>query len=868
MRQGQIRGTGLLVRAIGPLLLALALCPVGAAWAQAPTVTIAAPLEGSVSNNQLPSFSGSTSDALDPVTVTIYAGTGVTGAPIQTISTMPILETWSVGSINEALLDGTYTAQASQSEMGESATSAAVTFTVDTVAPAVSIASEMSPTASNRPSFSGEAGVAPGDLATVTLKIYAGAGVSGSPLRTIAVPGSGSSWASGPVEPLEDGTYTAQAEQTDEAGNTSASSSTVFRVDTTPPVITMSSPTSGELTNNRSQLVTGTAGTAEGDSQEINVELFAGSTIGAQTPQETIVVQASDGLWSTTFGGLSDGTYTVRAEQSDEVGNVGQTTAATFTVDTVAPAVTLNPFASPSADPTPGFSGTAGTEAGDLSLVTLKVYAGSEVSGIPSQTIQVASQDGNWASGAVAALEDGTYTLQAEQSDEAGNVGRSAAMTLTIKARGPKVTLNALPQFIGTATPTFSGAAGVGVTDIATVRLKIYAGARVSGKTVLSIQTTAEGGGWTIGPVSTLKDGTYTAQAEQSDELGDSIVSAPSTFTVDTVPPVVSLAPISSPTEDETPDFSGVAGALAGDLANVTVKIYPGALASGAIAQSIDATASQGMWKAAPLAALGAGTYTVQAEQSDEAGNSGRSEPMTFTVIVPTPVVTPPEPLAPQTRATSPAASPPVASFTWFPATPRVGESVGLVSDSTDASGPIGALSWSLSSTEAFQPGGPVLTTSFSAPGDHIVRLQVTGTNGLSSLAKETIPVAARDLSLMQPFPIVRIAGTDTSKGAKLKLLSVQAPAGASISVSCHGHGCPSKSESHIVSSGGGGVGLVYLRRFERTLPAGVVLEIRVFKSGVIGKYTRFRIRRNALPQRQDMCLDAAGIRPMVCPSQ
>jgi hypothetical protein len=331
---------------------------------------------------------------------------------------------------------------------------------------------------------------------------------------------------------------------------------------------------------------------------------------------------------------------------------------------------------------------------------------------------------------------------------------------------------------------------------------------------------------------------------------------------------VVSQAPISSPTEDGTPDFSGVAGALAGDLASVTVKIYPGDLASGAVAQSIDVTASRGVWKAAPLAVLGAGTYTVQAEQSDEAGNSGRSEPVTFTVLAPAPTVSPPEPLTPQAPAPSPTASPPVASFTWFPATPRVGESVGLVSDSTDASGPIGALSWSLSSTGAFQPGGPVLTTSFSAPGDHVVRLQVTGTNGLSSLANETIPVAPRERSLMQPFPVVRIAGTDTSKGAKLKLFSVQAPTGAIIGVSCHGHGCPSKSESHTVSSGGGGVGLVYLRRFERALPAGVVLEVRVFKNGVIGKYTRFRIRRNALPQRQDMCLDAAGIKPMACPSQ
>jgi hypothetical protein len=46
-----------------------------------------------------------------------------------------------------------------------------------------------------------------------------------------------------------------------------------------------------------------------------------------------------------------------------------------------------------------------------------------------------------------------------------------------------------------------------------------------------------------------------------------------------------------------------------------------------------------------------------------------------------------------------------------------------------------------------------------------------------------------------------------------------------------------------------------------------VTLEIRVSKPGEIGKYTRFRLRRGRLPERVDMCLDPAGIKPLVCPS-
>ena len=55
-------------------------------------------------------------------------------------------------------------------------------------------------------------------------------------------------------------------------------------------------------------------------------------------------------------------------------------------------------------------------------------------------------------------------------------------------------------------------------------------------------------------------------------------------------------------------------------------------------------------------------------------------------------------------------------------------------------------------------------------------------------------------------------------------------------------------------------------RRFERQLPPGVTLEVRVSKPGEIGKYTRLAIRRGKLPERVDMCLAPSGANPLVCP--
>jgi hypothetical protein len=209
-----------------------------------------------------------------------------------------------------------------------------------------------------------------------------------------------------------------------------------------------------------------------------------------------------------------------------------------------------------------------------------------------------------------------------------------------------------------------------------------------------------------------------------------------------------------------------------------------------------------------------------------------------------------------------------VASFRWFPAVPATGERVSLVSTSTDAASPITGIAWALTGDSSFQPGGATLTTSFATSGNHVVRLRVRNSYGLSSIATETIKVVTPGVPLMQPFPVVRIAGTETASGIRLRLLKVQqAPAGARIIVRCKGRGCPLKSVRRVAVLGKRGVAPSEFRGFERILRFGVTLEILVSKPGEIGKYTRFAIRRGKLPLRVDRCLDLEGIKPLQCPS-
>jgi hypothetical protein len=124
---------------------------------------------------------------------------------------------------------------------------------------------------------------------------------------------------------------------------------------------------------------------------------------------------------------------------------------------------------------------------------------------------------------------------------------------------------------------------------------------------------------------------------------------------------------------------------------------------------------------------------------------------------------------------------------------------------------------------------------------------------------------------LMVPFPVVRLAGSETRGGVKLSLISVLAPTGARVVVVCRGPGCPARSKQSLAAYRGAdkrtGMAPIELRRFERSLRPGAVLEIRIFKTGVIGKYMRFTVRRGKLPSRVDGCLDATGVKPIACPA-
>lgn len=190
-----------------------------------------------------------------------------------------------------------------------------------------------------------------------------------------------------------------------------------------------------------------------------------------------------------------------------------------------------------------------------------------------------------------------------------------------------------------------------------------------------------------------------------------------------------------------------------------------------------------------------------------------------------------------------------------------------LVSTWTATESPVTSFAWALGASSPFLPGRPTLSTSFPTAGPHVVRLAVTDAAGRSATASETITVRHQAAALMQPFPVVRIAGRETRSGVRLSLLTVTAPVSSRITVRIRGNGVRASSESRVaaVRKPGASTVVVSFPRFARALPAGAVLEVRVTKPGEIGKLTRFIPHRRKLPTRQDTCLSVGGA-PMRCP--
>jgi hypothetical protein len=155
-----------------------------------------------------------------------------------------------------------------------------------------------------------------------------------------------------------------------------------------------------------------------------------------------------------------------------------------------------------------------------------------------------------------------------------------------------------------------------------------------------------------------------------------------------------------------------------------------------------------------------------------------------------------------------------------------------------------------------------------AADAGAVLVVVVSATNALGSTGAESPPTAPvrpvpeyaiplPALRFITPFPVVRIRGSVAARGSYVRLLRVRAPRSARVAIACSGRGCPVR---RIVRRAG------RVRRFERFLPAGLRLTVRVRRRGYVGKYVRLRIRAGRAPERRDACVISLRRRPVECP--
>ncbi|HCO5618028.1 TPA: Ig-like domain-containing protein [Escherichia coli] len=554
----------------------------------------------------------------------------VTIAGQQYVTSTDASGNWSVGvpaSVISGLADGTVTISATVTDSAGNSSTQTHNVQVNTAAVSLSVST-----------ISGDNIINAAEAGSALTLIGTGTNFAAGTVVTVLLNGKGysatiqnnGSWSvnvpAADVAALADGTsYTVSASAQDSAGN-SATASRSVAVDLTAPVISINTVSTDDRLNaaEQQQPLTLNGSTSAEVGQTVTV------TFGGKTYTATV---AANGTWALNvpaadLAALGQGAQTITASVNDRAGNPGQTTHA-LTVDTVAPTVTI------------------ATVAGDDIINNAEQLAGQTISGTTTaevgQTVTVTFNGQSWTatvgSGGswsvfipaqlFAGLSDGSYTISATVSDQAGNPG-SASRGVTLNGDVPSVTIN---TFAGDdVVNAAEHGSSLVISGTTTAPIGQTLTLTLNGKTYTT--TVQTGGSWsyTLGSadVTALADGNaYVINASVSNAIGNT-GSSNHTITVDLSAPAmgINIDSLQADTGLSASDF----------ITSVSPVVVNGsltaALASNETAQiSIDGgvtwttlTVTGTTWRYNDSRTLTDGNYLYQVRVIDAAGNVGATD--------------------------------------------------------------------------------------------------------------------------------------------------------------------------------------------------------------------------------------------------
>lgn len=275
-------------------------------------VVITAPAPGAATADATPTIAGTA--AVGSVTIELSpAGAASPSYAFPATATAPGV--FSADAVTP-LTDGAWTVVARQLNAGVVESSAPVTFTVDTVAPAPAITApaEGSTVRTSQPQISGVAGAAALDSQTVTVAL---AGPVTTTLTTTRGPDG--AFAVTPATALPDGQYVATVTQADAASNAATSAPRAFRIDAHAPETTITA---------------GPVPLASGGTRSVKIEFGAdeAATFRCTLDGAALTECAPPRL---VLRNLKAGRHRLTIAATDTAGNADATPAArTFSIDT------------------------------------------------------------------------------------------------------------------------------------------------------------------------------------------------------------------------------------------------------------------------------------------------------------------------------------------------------------------------------------------------------------------------------------------------------------------------------------------------------------------------------------------------------
>jgi len=360
---------------------------------------------------------------------------------------------------------------------------------------------------------------------------------------------------------LDDGSYAIYVRATDQVGNEATRTAT-FRVDTTPPTLSITSPQDGSSGNSSTVTVSWTAGT---DTASAAVQVDGGEWLSA-TGSASKVLEA-----------LGEGAHTVVVRVADAYGNEAFATVS-FTIDSQPPSLSVS------------------LEDGALLRERSVIVPVSQ--GDAART-QYRLDGGEWedfegGSFELTYLQDGGHVVDVRAYDAAGN-SATVSVTITVDATPPAVQI--ISPIAGQPFTTSSVTITWTSSEAAAFEISVDGGEFAP----------VEASPYSL----TLEDGTHSVSIRATDAAGNSATATLAGMLVDSiVPEFVSVSPPSGSWTNNEPVI--IHWAASEDV--VSYWSWDGVTWAQLAANSVE------------LSGLADGTYTVHLKIADAAGNAAYRE--------------------------------------------------------------------------------------------------------------------------------------------------------------------------------------------------------------------------------------------------